>query len=158
MDDHSLMYRDPPEKLRRMDYCNEIEGFINYTLSNPRNINGDGIRCSCKRCKNKKFLDTDVVTMHLLQKKVFGELLMLVCTRRTICSSRDQGRNDDWSTSNSSSIHEVLDDKNNPYRDIVIDAMRINQSYVGQCPIINEEPNADTIRFNDLLKDYEELL
>jgi len=62
------------------------------------------------------------------------------------------------STSNSSSIHEVVDDKNNSYRDIVIDAMRINQSYVGQCPIINEEPNADTIRFNDLLKDYEEPL
>jgi hypothetical protein len=96
MDDHSLMYRDPPENLRRMDYCNEIEGFINYTLSNPRNINGDGIRCPCKRCKNKKFLNTDVVTMHLLQKKVFGEILMLVCTRRTICSSRDQGRKDGW--------------------------------------------------------------
>jgi hypothetical protein len=39
-----------------MDYCNEIEGFINYTLSNPRNIGGGDIECPCKRCKNKKNL------------------------------------------------------------------------------------------------------
>jgi hypothetical protein len=41
---------------------------MNYALSNLRNISGDGIRYPCKRCKNKKFLDLDVVTMHLLQK------------------------------------------------------------------------------------------
>ena len=38
-----------------MDYCNGVEGFINYILSNPRNVSGDGIRCLCKRYKNKKF-------------------------------------------------------------------------------------------------------
>jgi hypothetical protein len=53
-----------------MDYCNDVEDFINYVLYNPRNISGDGIRYSCKRCKNKKFLDLYVLTMHLLQKKV----------------------------------------------------------------------------------------
>ena len=37
-----------------MYYCNGVQGFINYTLSNLRNISGDGIRCPCKRCKNKK--------------------------------------------------------------------------------------------------------
>jgi hypothetical protein len=49
-----------------MNYCNGVWGFINYTLFNPRNINKCGIRCSYKKCKNKKFLDTDVVTIHLL--------------------------------------------------------------------------------------------
>ena len=48
------MYQDSPEGLRKMNYCNEVEGFINYTLSNMRYISGDSIRCSCKRCKNKK--------------------------------------------------------------------------------------------------------
>jgi hypothetical protein len=79
-----------------MDYCNGVQGFINYAPSNPRNISGWGIRCPCKRCKNKKFLNPDVVTMHVLQKKVHGEILMLVCTRRTICSSRYYGRKDGW--------------------------------------------------------------
>jgi len=55
MDDHSWMYRDSLEMLYKMDYCNGVEGFINYILSNPRNVSGDGIRYLCKRCKNKKF-------------------------------------------------------------------------------------------------------
>jgi hypothetical protein len=52
-----------------MDYYNRIKGFINYALSNLRNISGGNIRCPCKSCKNKKFLDPDIVTMHILQKK-----------------------------------------------------------------------------------------
>ena len=66
MYDHFRRYRVLPEGLRKMDYCNGVEGFINYALSNPRNINGCNIRCSCKRCKYKKFLDPDVVMMYLL--------------------------------------------------------------------------------------------
>jgi len=48
-----------------MDYYNGVDGFINYALSNPKNIVGEGIRCSCKRCKIK-FLDPKIVMMHLL--------------------------------------------------------------------------------------------
>jgi len=48
------MYWDSPEWLCKMDYCDGVEVFINYALSNPRNTNEDGIRCLCKRCKNKK--------------------------------------------------------------------------------------------------------
>jgi len=47
-----------------IDYYNGIQGFINYTLSNLKNISGVNIRCSCKRCENKKFIDPDVVTIH----------------------------------------------------------------------------------------------
>ena len=106
------MYRDSPQGLQRVNYhllwlgpfmadiggqyCNGIQDFINYTLSNPRNISGGGIRRTCKRCKNKKFLFPNVVTMYLLQKKVHGEIHVLVCIRRTICSSRYHGRNDGW--------------------------------------------------------------
>jgi hypothetical protein len=39
MYDHSRMYQVLPERLRKIDYCNEVEGFINYALSNPRIIN-----------------------------------------------------------------------------------------------------------------------
>jgi len=52
MDDHSCMYRDSPKGLYKMDYCNGIGSFVNYTLSNPRNTSGGGIRCLCKRCNN----------------------------------------------------------------------------------------------------------
>jgi len=36
-----------------MNYCNRVQSFINYALSNPRNISGGGIRCLCKMCKKK---------------------------------------------------------------------------------------------------------
>jgi len=51
MDDRSWMYRDSPGRLCRIDYCNEIQDFINYALSNPRNISGGGIKCPYKRYK-----------------------------------------------------------------------------------------------------------
>jgi len=62
------------------------------------------------------------------------------------------------STSNSSNVYEVVDDNSNPYRNMIIDAMRINQGYVDQCPVIDEEPNVDATRFFDLLKDSDKPL
>jgi hypothetical protein len=68
MDDRSWIYRDSPQGLRMMDYCNEVQGFINFAISILRTFSEGGIRCPCRRCKNKKFLHPDVVTMHLLHK------------------------------------------------------------------------------------------
>ena len=38
------MYQDSLKRLQMINCCNEIQGFINYILYNPRNISGDGIR------------------------------------------------------------------------------------------------------------------
>ena len=73
IDDRLWMYQDLPQGLRKMNYCNRVQGFINYAISNPINISGGGIRCLCKRYKNKKFLDPNVVTIHLLQKRFMEE-------------------------------------------------------------------------------------
>ena len=37
-------------------------------------------------------------------------------------------------TSNFSNLHGVVDDNSNPYTNIIINVMRINQGYVGECP------------------------
>jgi hypothetical protein len=55
-------------------------------------------------------------------------------------------------------MHRGIDDNSNPYRNMVINAMRMNQGYAGQCPIIDEEPNANATRFFDLLKDSDKPL
>jgi len=39
-----------------------------------------------------------------------------------------------------------------------MDAMRMNQGNVNQCPIIEKEPNTDAARFFDQLKDFDEPL
>jgi len=49
--------------------------------------------------------------------------------------------------SNFSRVHEVVDDNNNPYRNMVMDPKGMNHSYIGQCSIINEEPQANAVRF-----------
>ena len=36
-------------------------------------------------CQNKKYLYLDVLMIHLLHKRVYGELPVLICTRKTIC-------------------------------------------------------------------------
>ena len=63
------------------------------------------------------------------------------------------------STSSASNVHEAANDNStNLYRNMVMDAMRMNQGNVSQCPIVEEEPNADAARFFDLLKDSNEPL
>jgi len=51
------------------------------------------------------------------------------------------------STSSYSNMHGVVDDNSNLYRNIVMDAIRINHGHAGQCPVINEELNPDATRF-----------
>jgi hypothetical protein len=77
-----------------MDYCNWVDGFINYTLSNPKNISGGDIKYPCKKCKNKKFLDQDIVMMHLLQKEFIAKFMCWFVHKKTICSLRDHDKND----------------------------------------------------------------
>jgi len=62
------------------------------------------------------------------------------------------------STFSANNVHRVETDNSNPYRTMVMDAMRINQGYASQCRIIEEEPNANAARFFILLKDSDEPL
>jgi hypothetical protein len=66
-----------------------------------------------------------------------------------------------YSTFNSSNIHEFVDDYSNPYRNIVMDAIKIKNGYSSKnsCSIpLNKEPNVDATRFFEFLKNYDELL
>jgi hypothetical protein len=51
------------------------------------------------------------------------------------------------STSSASKLHRVIDDNSNPNRNMVMDAMRMNQGCVDQCPIEDKELNANAARF-----------
>ena len=109
------------------DYCNGAESFINYTLSNPKNISGGGIRCSYKRCKNKKFLDLDVVTIQLLQKSFMEKYLWLFAYEKSYVPYEIMVERMTDLTSSSRNIHGVVVDYSNLYRSMMMDAMRMNQ-------------------------------
>jgi hypothetical protein len=55
MDDRSWMYRDSPQGLRRMDYYNRVQGFINFATSILRNFIDDGIGVHTGSVKIKCF-------------------------------------------------------------------------------------------------------
>jgi hypothetical protein len=62
------------------------------------------------------------------------------------------------STFSSSNVHGVVDDNNNPYRSMVIDAMRMNEGYANECSIVDDEINTNAPNFFDLLKESNESL
>jgi len=158
MDDRSWMYRDSPQGLWRMNYCNGVQGFINFTISIPRNFTNCRMRCPCRKCKNKKFLHPDVVTMHLLTKWFMEDYLCWYTHGELFVPNESMVERMVGSTSSASNVHEDVNDNSNPYRNMVMDAMRMNQGNVSQCPIVEEEPNADAVGFFDLLKDSNEPL
>jgi hypothetical protein len=45
------------------------------------------------------------------------------------------------SISSASNMHGVVDDNSNLYRNMIMDAMKMNQGYACECSIIDEEPN-----------------
>jgi hypothetical protein len=51
------------------------------------------------------------------------------------------------STSSANNVYGVVEDNSNLYKNMIIDAMRMNQSHAGQCSIIDEEPNVDATKF-----------
>jgi len=138
MDNRLWMYQDFPKRLHMIDYCNDVKGFINYTLSNLRKISGGDIRCSCKRYKNKKFIKPNVVIIHLLHKRFMKTIRILVCIRRTICPYETMIERMVVLTSSFSNVHGFVDDNGNPYKNMIIDAMRMNQGYADECLIIDE--------------------
>ena len=107
------MYRDSPQGLRRIDYCNGVQDFINYALSNLRNISGWSIRCLCKRCKNKKFIVPDVVMMHLLQKEFMEKYLCWYALEKPYVPHNIMVERMFGSTSCSSNVYGVVNENSN---------------------------------------------
>jgi hypothetical protein len=61
-------------------------------------------------------------------------------------------------TSSTSNVHEVVDDNNNFYGNMIMDSMTMNQGHAGQFSIIYEESNVNVVRFFNLLKDSDKPL
>jgi hypothetical protein len=141
-----------------MDYCNGVQGFINFTTSIPRNFTDGGIRCPCRKCKNKKFLHQDVVTMHLLTKWFMEDFLYWYAHEELFVANESMVERVVGSTSSASKVHEVGNDNTNPYRNMIMDVMRMSEGNFSECPIVEEESNADATRFFYLLKDSDEPL
>ena len=100
----------------------------------------------------------DVVTMHLLTKGFMEDYLCWYAHRELFVPDESMEEQVVGSTSSASNVHAVRNDNSNPYMNMVMDAMRMSEGNVSECPIVEEEPNADAARFFDMLKDFDEPL
>jgi len=110
MDDHSWMYRDSPQGLRRMNYCNGAQGFINFATSIPKIFTGGGIRCLCRKCQNKKYLHPNVVMMFLLHKEFMENYWCWYAHGEVFIHNKRMGERVVGSTSSASNVHEATND------------------------------------------------
>jgi hypothetical protein len=144
---------DSPQGLQRMDYCNGVQGFINFATSIPINFTDGGIRCPYRKCKNLMFMHQDVVTMHLLAKGFMEDYLCWYAHEELFVPNESMVERVVGSTSSACNMHEVGNENSNPYMNMVMDVMRMSEGNVSECLIVEEEPNADATKFFDLLKD-----
>jgi len=96
--------------------------------------------------------------MHLLTKGFMEDYLCWYAHRELFIPNESMVERVVGLTSSASNMHEVGNDNSNPYRNMVMDVMRMSEGNVSECPIIEEEPNADATMFFDLLKDFDEPL
>jgi len=85
--------------------------------------------------------------MHLLQKGFMKDYLCLYVHEELFVRNVSMVERMVGSTSSASNVHGVTNDNNNPYRNMVMDAMRMNQGNASQCPLVEEEPNTDVTKF-----------
>jgi len=109
-----------------MNYCNGVQSFINFTIFIPRNFSGGSIRFPSRRCKNKTFLHQDVVMMYFLRKGFMEDYLHWYAHKELFISNESMVGRMGVSTFSASNMHDVIDDNCNPYRNKVMDAMRMN--------------------------------
>ncbi|KAL9391957.1 hypothetical protein Peur_015877 [Populus x canadensis] len=96
--------------------------------------------------------------MHLLTKGFMEDYLCWYAHGELFVHNESMVERVVGSTSSASNMHEVGKDNSNPYRNMVMDAMRMSEGNVSKCPIVEEELNADAARFFNLLKDSDKPL
>ncbi|KAL9362616.1 hypothetical protein Peur_045401 [Populus x canadensis] len=96
--------------------------------------------------------------MHLLTKGFMEDYMCWYAHGELFVPDESMEEQVVGSTSSASNMHEVENENSNPYRNMVMDATRMSEANVRECPIVEEEPYADAARFFDLLRDSDEPL
>jgi hypothetical protein len=96
--------------------------------------------------------------MHLLTKGFMQDYLCWYAHGELFVPNKSMVERVVGSSSSASNMHEVGNENSNPYKNMVMDAMRMSEGNVSEFPNVEEELNADAAKFFDLLKDSDEPL
>ena len=152
------MYQVSLEGWRMMDYYNRIESFINMDHLIQKILVEAVLDIHVRGVKIKSFSIQMLLRCIFYKKSFMEKYLCWFSYREPYAPYETMIEKMIGSPSNFSNVHEVVDDNNNCYRRMIIDAIIINQGDASECLIIDEEPNVDACRFFDILKYYEKLL
>jgi len=95
--------------------------------------------------------------MHLLQKEFMEKHLCWYAHGELYVPRDTMVERMVVSTSSSSNVHGVVYNNSNHYRNMIMDAMRMNQGHAGQCSIIDEnlmETRPNLLIFCKILTNY----
>ena len=151
------MYRRMRSGRMNPEYITGVRRFINFAYSIERNVSLGKIRCPCVKCKNQKFQKEDDVCNHLLRKGFLPYY-------KNWTVHGEPYDTDILVGPLSGGISRVVNDKGdaNPYRNMVLDAMRDDDAYYNDrdwsTVVIEEPPNLEASKFFKLLKAAEEPL
>jgi hypothetical protein len=152
------MYRRLIDGRFRPEYITGVRRFINFAFSIDKNISEGEIRCPYVRYKNQKFLKKDDVCKHLLTKG------FLPCYENWTIHGEPYVAQPILAEPSSVGISHVVNDVclENPYRNLVMDAMGVGDAYyndnVSSLVVAEELQNPEATKFFQLLKAVEEPL
>jgi len=145
------------------EFIQGVQEFIDFALSNPDYMSGDKIKCPCLKCDNRRFETPAEVTYHLYRKGFTKQYMQWVAQGEPIGSNPSYTGESSLRNSADSMGLPVMEETNNPYRDMIVDAIgytggrtefgsNANNIDVPECNM-EEEPNAEAQEFYNLLKD-----
>jgi hypothetical protein len=76
--------------------------------------------------------------MHLLHKEFMENYWCWYAHGEVFVCKKRMGERVVGSTSSAKNVQEAANDNTNPYMNMVMDAMKMNQGNVSQCPIVEE--------------------
>ena len=131
------MYNRRDDKnMLRSEFIEGVNEFVAFAQQHPYLNDRDKIRCPCVRCKNLKYLDVPDLKVHLYRKGFMENYYEWLSHGERVSKG---------STSSPT--------QTNPYREMVVDAFGdVDQSFLEEAALVEEEPNAEAKKFFELLK------
>lgn len=119
-----------------------VRKFVELAKEHTNLTDSQNIRCTCSKCRNRKYLDVDSVKQHLYRIGFVNDYFQWVCHGEDFAS---------LGSSNSTT---------NRYMDMVVDALgpREGTEFVERLNDVKEEPNPKPKKFFDMLKSSQEPL
>ncbi|KAL4588812.1 hypothetical protein LXL04_001707 [Taraxacum kok-saghyz] len=125
-------------------FINGVKAFAEFASSKPSHMDEGRIKCPCKNCRNRPFLDVDVVRLHLYKDGF---------VQNYKCWDRHGETLLDNTLSDADDTYTTLHEQHAPtYREMILDATYSDCVNGFMSRPIEEEPNTTDKKFFDMLK------